>query len=315
MTETADEPLASRRSARRTPRRSSSSTRKDFVSDQEVRWCPGCGDYSILAQTQKVMPDFGYPEGEHRLHQRHRLLRPAAVLHEHVRLPHDPRPGADDRDRAQGRPAGPDGLGHHRRRRRAVDRRQPPPPLDAPQRGHQDHHVQQPDLRPDQGPGVARRRSSARSRSRRRTARSTTRSARSSVALAAEATFIARSVDTHTEHLQHTLERGRPAPGLGVRRGPPELQHLQRRRLARVHRPRGPRRPDARPRARQADDLRQGPRQGHPPQRPPAGGRRRSASTGSPRRTSSSTTRRRGPLPRVHAVAHVLARSSRCRSA
>jgi 2-oxoglutarate ferredoxin oxidoreductase subunit beta len=36
-------------------------TRKDFVSDQDVRWCPGCGDYSILAQTQKVMPDFGYP--------------------------------------------------------------------------------------------------------------------------------------------------------------------------------------------------------------------------------------------------------------
>ncbi len=36
--------------------------RKDFVSDQEVRWCPGCGDYSILAQTQKVMPDFGYPK-------------------------------------------------------------------------------------------------------------------------------------------------------------------------------------------------------------------------------------------------------------
>ncbi len=37
-------------------------TRKDFVSDQEVRWCPGCGDYSILAQTQKTMPDFGYPK-------------------------------------------------------------------------------------------------------------------------------------------------------------------------------------------------------------------------------------------------------------
>ena len=29
-------------------------TRKDFVSDQEVRWCPGCGDYAILAQMQKV---------------------------------------------------------------------------------------------------------------------------------------------------------------------------------------------------------------------------------------------------------------------
>jgi 2-oxoglutarate ferredoxin oxidoreductase subunit beta len=35
--------------------------RKDFVSDQEVRWCPGCGDYSILAQTQKVMPELGVP--------------------------------------------------------------------------------------------------------------------------------------------------------------------------------------------------------------------------------------------------------------
>jgi 2-oxoglutarate ferredoxin oxidoreductase subunit beta len=37
-------------------------TRKDFVNDVEVRWCPGCGDYSILAQTQKVMPDFGVPK-------------------------------------------------------------------------------------------------------------------------------------------------------------------------------------------------------------------------------------------------------------
>ncbi len=36
-------------------------TRKDFVSDQDPRWCPGCGDYSILAQTQRVMPDFGVP--------------------------------------------------------------------------------------------------------------------------------------------------------------------------------------------------------------------------------------------------------------
>ena len=34
-------------------------TRKDFTSDQAVRWCPGCGDYSILAQTPKVFPDLG----------------------------------------------------------------------------------------------------------------------------------------------------------------------------------------------------------------------------------------------------------------
>jgi 2-oxoglutarate ferredoxin oxidoreductase subunit beta len=36
-------------------------SRKDFVSDQEVRWCPGCGDYSILAQTQRLMPELGIP--------------------------------------------------------------------------------------------------------------------------------------------------------------------------------------------------------------------------------------------------------------
>jgi 2-oxoglutarate ferredoxin oxidoreductase subunit beta len=35
--------------------------KKDFESDQEVRWCPGCGDYAILAQVQKVLPDLGVP--------------------------------------------------------------------------------------------------------------------------------------------------------------------------------------------------------------------------------------------------------------
>ncbi len=34
-------------------------TSKDFASDQDVRWCPGCGDYSILAQMQRVSPDLG----------------------------------------------------------------------------------------------------------------------------------------------------------------------------------------------------------------------------------------------------------------
>ncbi len=31
----------------------------DFASDQDVRWCPGCGDYSILAQMKKVLPELG----------------------------------------------------------------------------------------------------------------------------------------------------------------------------------------------------------------------------------------------------------------
>lgn len=34
-------------------------TSKDFASDQDVRWCPGCGDYSILAQVQRTFPDIG----------------------------------------------------------------------------------------------------------------------------------------------------------------------------------------------------------------------------------------------------------------
>ncbi len=34
-------------------------TAKDFASDVDVKWCPGCGDYSILAQVQRSSPDFG----------------------------------------------------------------------------------------------------------------------------------------------------------------------------------------------------------------------------------------------------------------
>ncbi|GIW95776.1 MAG: 2-oxoglutarate ferredoxin oxidoreductase subunit beta [Pirellulaceae bacterium] len=36
-------------------------TPNDFASDQDVRWCPGCGDYSILAQMKKVLPQLGIP--------------------------------------------------------------------------------------------------------------------------------------------------------------------------------------------------------------------------------------------------------------
>src|SRR5512140_3522322 len=34
-------------------------TKKDFVSDQEVKWCPGCADFAILAGVQKLMPELG----------------------------------------------------------------------------------------------------------------------------------------------------------------------------------------------------------------------------------------------------------------
>lgn len=40
-------------------------TRKDFKSAQEIRWCPGCGDYSILAQFQRVLADLDTPKERH----------------------------------------------------------------------------------------------------------------------------------------------------------------------------------------------------------------------------------------------------------
>src|SRR6202142_2506210 len=34
-------------------------TKKDFQTDQEIRWCPGCGDYAILSAVQAVFPELG----------------------------------------------------------------------------------------------------------------------------------------------------------------------------------------------------------------------------------------------------------------
>ncbi|MEU0284050.1 2-oxoacid:ferredoxin oxidoreductase subunit beta, partial [Streptomyces sp. NPDC006195] len=41
------------------PRAGAKQTMKDFKSDQEVRWCPGCGDYAVLAAVQGFMPELG----------------------------------------------------------------------------------------------------------------------------------------------------------------------------------------------------------------------------------------------------------------
>ena len=37
-------------------------TKKDFMSDQTIRWCPGCGDYAILSQAQTVFAELGIPK-------------------------------------------------------------------------------------------------------------------------------------------------------------------------------------------------------------------------------------------------------------
>ncbi len=39
-------------------------TDKDFITNQEIRWCPGCGDYSILKQVQSVLPGLGLKREE-----------------------------------------------------------------------------------------------------------------------------------------------------------------------------------------------------------------------------------------------------------
>ena len=45
--------------------RSGGLTRKDFASDQDVRWCPGCGDYAILAAVQRLLPTLDVPKEDH----------------------------------------------------------------------------------------------------------------------------------------------------------------------------------------------------------------------------------------------------------
>ena len=66
-------------------------SKKDFESDQDVRWCPGCGDYSILAQTQRIMPELGIPKENIVFYLRYRVFESVPILHEHLRLPHHPR--------------------------------------------------------------------------------------------------------------------------------------------------------------------------------------------------------------------------------
>ena len=137
------------------PPMSATLSKADFQSDQETRWCPGCGDYAVLSAVQQFMPELGIPPerivfitgigcagrfayymdtyGMHGIHGRAPALATGLAS----------------------RPRRPVDLGRDRRRRLAVDRRQPPDPRAAPQRAGQDPAVQQPDLRADQGPGLA----------------------------------------------------------------------------------------------------------------------------------------------------------------
>ena len=210
-------------------------TLKDFKSDQEVRWCPGCGDYAILAAVQAFMPELGIAAREHRVHLGHRLRGrfPYYMQTYGMHSIHGRAPAI-----ATGLAVSRADLAVWvvtRRRRRAVDRRQSPDPRAAPQRQREDPDVQQPDLRADEGPVLADE----------RPGQGDGVDPDGSVdypfnplalALGAGATFVARALDIDKPGLTKCCAVRRRTRRR-VRRGLPELQHLQRRRV-RVH-PRG----------------------------------------------------------------------------
>ena len=82
------------------PPMSATLTKADFQSDQETRWCPGCGDYAVLSAVQQFMPELGHPAGADRVHHRDRLRRPVRLLHGHLRHARHPRPRAGAGHRA-----------------------------------------------------------------------------------------------------------------------------------------------------------------------------------------------------------------------
>ena len=278
-------------------------TAKDFKTDQEVRWCPGCGDYAILAAMQGFMPELGI--------ERERLVFVSGIgcaarfpyymqtygMHSiHGRAPAIATGLADV-------PARPVRLGRDRRRRRALDRRQPPDPRAAPQRQREDPALQQPDLRADEGPVLA--------------------DVRAGQGDEVDADGLARppvqpdvARDRRGGDLRRALDRHRPqapdrgaAPGgrpqgHGLRRDLPELQHLQRRRVRRGQG--APGEPDP-ARARPADPLRRGRRARRPSSGPtarassstsPTSGRTRCSSTTSTTRRRASRSRSRGSRTR-----------------
>ena len=107
-------PVSGLRSIPHLPDDAAKQTKRDFTSDQEVRWCPGCGDYVILAAVQCFLPELGL--------QRENIVfvsgigcsSPFPLLPRHLRHALDPRPRAGDRHRAGHEPPRPVGVGRHR---------------------------------------------------------------------------------------------------------------------------------------------------------------------------------------------------------
>ena len=181
-------------------------TAKDLASDQEVRWCPGCGDFSVLAVLKQVLASLGVP--------RERFVFVSGVGCS-SRLPYYLNTYGFQTIHGRA-PAVATGLKLVRPELSVwvvtgdgdglFDRRQPPHPRPASQRRSQNPPFQQRGARPDEGPVVADLAAGTRTRS----------SPQGSIdeplrpltlAVAAEATFVARTIDVDVNHLTETLRR------------------------------------------------------------------------------------------------------------
>jgi 2-oxoglutarate ferredoxin oxidoreductase subunit beta len=201
-------------------------TRKDFASDQEVRWCPGCGDYAILAAVQSMMPSLGIPKekivfvsgigcssrfpyymntyGFHSIHGRAPAI---ATGLKSVRPDLSVWVVTGDGDALS---IGGKSLHSH----------------DAAQRRFEGALVQQSHLWFDEGAVLPTSELGKKTKS--SPYGSVDRPFQPiSVALGAEATFVARSIDVFSDHLKHTVAAAAEHKGHGIHRDLAELQHLQ----------------------------------------------------------------------------------------
>ena len=202
----------------------------------------------------------GRGPGQHRVHQRHRLFEPLPLLCRELRLPHDPRPRARLCHGREARQSRSRYLAGDRRRRWSVDRRQPSDARPSPEREHADHAVQQRDLRPHQGPGLAhqpRGHQVALDPDRQLRPSRTTRRFRAGCRRA-----LRRPRVRCVEAPARCAESRACAPGRRLHRDLPELHRLQQGRVQRFRRAQGRRGPAAVAGRRQAHAVREG-WQGH----------------------------------------------------
>ena len=275
-------------------------TAKDFKSDQEVRWCPGCGDYAILNAVQGFMPELGIPKEKIVFVSgigcaaRFPYYMETYGMHSiHGRAPAIATGLATARTDLSVWVIGGDGDmlsigGNHliHALRRNVN-------LTILLFNNQIYGLTKGQYSPTSERG--------------KVTKSTPFGSVDqpfnplSVAIGAEATFVARAIDTDKKELSRGAARGRGAPRRLVRRGLPELQHLQRRRLR--LRPRAQGEPHL-PASRRADRVR----------RPRRAARRRRIGGGR-RRVGGRAARARPVARRAECRVRALAAHVRRRSA